>query len=1535
MRALIVLLGLLIIFNAAPAEAVPFEKTGAPASLADWVPWVLYGNETELCPAASEGLKGCVLPISLKIEVGRAGGSFEGIWEIRAEQAVTIPGQDGRWPIEVTGSRNGEAPEPLAVLGSGTPSVWLTPGRHTVTGQWSWNSLPETLTLPLGPVLSVYIEGRQSGFPALEENYAQGLVRLWLKDRIQTPQPISQQSPPVEEDRFLRVRLDRLVVDSQPMSVRTRVRLSAGGLAREELIDSLLPEGAKPVSLESALPARLTAEGLRVQVVAGVHDIFINSYQQGPVSTLGPVGDKYGQESWSFVAQPHLRQVEISGAPQIDRSLVNVDWLTMPVMAVAPDTNPNLWRAPLANYTVYDMNPGASLFFDEIRRGDPEPGPDRLSLNRTCWLDYDGVGLTCRDSLTGLISRQWYLSAVKPFVLGQASVNGIPQVITWQTDSQGNSSPGLQLRQGQLNLTADLRIENFDRTLLASGWDHDLDTTVQALILPPGYEVFHVSGAKALGTFSLPASWWDRWNTLDMFVVLAVVLSVGKLLGAPFAFLALLTMGLSYQEFMAPRLVFLHVLGASALLLVLPERGKARFLTRSWLILSSIALILMTASFLIYQARIAIYPQLKDYYQEDYRGLGYPLSQSFYKRSMGFGPSSSPSYAIGQESYYESYDADGYSELMPMAPPLALPEESSGLIAAAPPRAMKSNALAMSKSQAASIANSMLPEAKAQNTLSRPSWEFRTIYLNYNGQVTAEQTAKLYLIAPTLFSSLCFFRLLLMSLFVIVILSSAGAFKLPGPLSRLTPKSKAKRNPGPSELHVPSSALEASRPDACSDSASSGKAPALIRAVGTVGTFVISSLMLIFLSAAPAIADSLPSLEILDELKDRLLAKEKFPTPGFPELSLSGEKPDLITLTLTVEAAEETLIPLPLPDSKIFWPVGIHLADGNQLPLLTNIDGQRLALVPQGRNQVIIDGRLAPVEGFQLRLGSFVPQKITISSLPNWSVQGLGPDGRPTSQAVFITTGLSVESEPDQPPATSQSEPPVVPGRSDFASGGHALTPFFAVQRVISLGIDWKVYTTVTHYGPLASQVSLTVPLLEGESPTTPGLAVSGRRVVLNFSDNQTQRQFESDLVKNLDQPLILTASEGSFSESWTLDASAIWRVETSGLPPIHNLSPSGLFNPEWRPWPKETLSIKVTKPEPVPGEYLVVDGAKLTVNIGEENRRNELSISLRSSSGGTHTIFLPPGASLTSLELNNRSLPMEKAPAEGPVPVTIPLSPGLHKVNLLWLDQIPISAVTKTPVIDLKLASANINYNIVLPPDRWTLLAGGPIQGPAVLFWSFSGAILILAFLLGRLGLTPLKTCSWFLLLVGLSQLNVIAAFLVAGWLLALGLRGSRQTISGPTLFNFVQFVLVVWTITAFTLIYLGLQQALLAAPAMRITGYGSMDHLLKWFVDRTAGPLPEAWTLTISNKIYQYIMLAWALWLAISIIRWLKWAWNSFSAETFWKKRPPRPKQPRRRSVAGPAAAAAETAAPASNNNSEPQSVSGHNIAPAEDPS
>ncbi|MDR0355610.1 MAG: hypothetical protein LBJ64_07720 [Deltaproteobacteria bacterium] len=1628
---------LCLFFFAAPLRAKTLAETGAPPQLAAWAPWVLYGSEGDFCPKKSDpNLQICVFPLSLSVNLDQNGGSFAGVWEVRAESSVSLPGQLGAWPEDVVDSYAPISPfpqeiediraaaagsssslsepseGPLTVFGSTSPQVTLAPGRHRLSGRFAWKTPPQTLTLPMGPVLDIVVSGQKQGFPLIDENYSNGTVRLWLTDKPVGSSPSAEGDDGAPQTRNqLTASLDRLLLDFQPMAVVTRVRLTVSGASREELIPDVLLPGLIPTSFVSPLPARLTAEGIRVQLTPGIHDFYIEAIAEAEMDSLGPVGSLADQETWTFIQQPLLRQVEVSGAPQIDPSQVELPWGRSYRLGhfAAEDGSP--LRLNLNNLPIYQLQTGDSLVFTTLRRGDPDPGPDLLQLQRTCWLDFDGRGLSCRDDLAARMSRQWFLAAETPFVLGQVSINGVPQVITWQTDSQGRKAQGVQLRLGQVNLTADLRLDDFQDSLPASGWDQSLQTTSQLLNLPPGYDLLWVSGARAYDSLGRQAAWADRWTYLDLFICLAVILAAFKLLGLPWAILGALAVVLSYHEFMAPRIVFLHIFGATALLSVMPKAGKARFLVRSWRFLACLFLSVCVVAFVIIQARVAMYPQLDRIWNS--AGWGFPLGQNLALTprspnavmSYDSRPQASPvrrHYDAARDDYeYEymeqapaqdSYDLDAMGDSEDLGFTSAR-RSGTSLMKEAPAAAPALIAQNARRSELNS--SSLKQEGMAQNSLARPNWSWHGIALDYNGQVAKDQTTDFVFLKPTAFRLVSALRILLTLLFSLAVIVNQTGRSLRDSLKSFWRQKPVSFDDAPQSPD--DQAQKDGQPSGPDGDARQGeKARNEKRALPTtLRPKTVSAILLLLAAAAlffasPAFSQnqegyqSYPSEAMLQELKTRLLRQEPETPPVFPEMVISVERAGSLTLSLSVEASQESIIFLPELDQTVFQPTAVS-AQGEPLPLAIAPGGLgRLALVPKGRSVLTLRGNLKKVPNFLIAFKHLsAPMRVSLKDLPGWSIAGLDETGRPLNQSVYVYTEESlnapaaeildetqvenqaesqaenqaeIQAEPAFPAneavveagaspddsesalsaeATftgSNSAEPIAPtsaesigsesigsasigsesiegasseGESlegasieneplDSRSGQDAIRPFFMVSRVVSLGVYWKIYTTATPLYPLTTPYSLTLPLVKGEKPTSSDLTVRDDSAVLNFPAGLTSVSFESSLQIDLEKPIVLSALSGPYAEAWSLDAASFWRAETSGLAPIYNVSPNnGFYNPRWRPWPGETLTIAVSRPEPAPGDYMAIDQASLIMFLGEKNRSAELEFRLRTSYGGPYSFNLPPGSELQSVKLDGQSLPTGPAvssSSDGPL-VTLPLNPGEHDVALTFLENRAISSMTTTPEIKLSISAANIDYQIRMPNDRWTLVAGGPIVGPAVLFWSLAGAIAILSLCLGRFRFTPLTSISWFLLFLGLSQLSVVGAFVVAGWLLVLGLRGRKMPFKSVFLFNFSQILLFIWTGIVLYLIYKALQHGLLDPPYMRTTGNNSNDHVLRWFVDRANGLWPEAWVLSIPERIYRYIMLLWALWLALSVIRWLRWGWRCFSQGGYWRERPPKP--------------------------------------------
>ena len=98
------------------------------------------------------------------------------------------------------------------------------------------------------------------------------------------------------------------------------------------------------------------------------------------------------------------------------------------------------------------------------------------------------------------------------------------------------------------------------------------------------------------------------------------------------------------------------------------------------------------------------------------------------------------------------------------------------------------------------------------------------------------------------------------------------------------------------------------------------------------------------------------------------------------------------------------------------------------------------------------------------------------------------------------------------------------------------------------------------------------------------------------------------------------------------------------------------------------------------------------------------------------------------------------------------------------------------------------------------------------------------------------------------------------------------------------MQIGLAMLTLAALAVLYFAVKQGLLGWPNMYIAGNGSSSYLLQWFQDRAGSELPRVWVLSVPTAVYRVLMLAWALWLAFALLRWLRWGWECYSEGGLW---------------------------------------------------
>ena len=60
----------------------------------------------------------------------------------------------------------------------------------------------------------------------------------------------------------------------------------------------------------------------------------------------------------------------------------------------------------------------------------------------------------------------------------------------------------------------------------------------------------------------------------------------------------------------------------------------------------------------------------------------------------------------------------------------------------------------------------------------------------------------------------------------------------------------------------------------------------------------------------------------------------------------------------------------------------------------------------------------------------------------------------------------------------------------------------------------------------------------------------------------------------------------------------------------------------------------------------------------------------------------------------------------------------------------------------------------------------------------------------------------------------------------------------------------------------------------------------MLHWTFDRVAGAVPLCRAYSAPLLVFRGLMLAWALWLAWSLLRWLRWGFDSLTMGGGWRK-------------------------------------------------
>jgi hypothetical protein len=1396
----------LTILTAGLAAAAPLKREEVPAPLQPWISWVLRGSEAETCPFfQGQGGGRCAWPGALKLTLDKSGGRFEQSWRLDAEDWVPLPGGTEHWPQDV---RVDGAPAVVVERG-GAPNLRLKSGTHALSGAFRWTRAPEQLDIPSDVgLLALTVDGKPAPFPLRDES-----GRLWLQTQARAAAP--------REESHLEVTVHRRLVDDVPLQVVTRLQLKVSGANRELALGRPLPEGFAPMSLVSPLPARLDPDGrLRVQLRAGAWEVLLVSRREGAgdeIKLPAPGGAWAADEAWVFEARPDLRQAEVEGAPSLDPQQTELpqDWKALPA---------------------YLVKPGTGLRLVQRRRGDDPPEPDRLSLRRELWLDFDGAGLSARDRIEGTLARSWRLEVSPEMKLGRVSAGGSDQFLT--ALSSGGPA-GLEVRTRRVDVTADSRIEG--RRLTAAGWRHDFESVSGVLHVPPGWRVVHVSGADQASP-----TWVTAWTLLDFFLVLVASAAFLKLYGPRWGAAALAGLALLWHEPDAPRWIWLAALLLAALDKVLvdrptPARWVGLIRRATWVVLA-----LICVPFLVKQIRVGVYPTLERPYDSIAPRAGeQQVSEEGRDESLdeeGAAQSFESSNRL-KERRSRAFDggrAGGGGNLpaiAAMAAPAGAPEpmeeekdeepaeaDASSVSVAGGVSygaALSSLRKAPAPKAAPSFYSQVLtqmrldPQARVNTGPGLPYWTWNSVRLTWKGPVPKDHPLRLWLISPCVNLILALLRCALTVLLALIV----GWWPVGAWLESLRGADGWRR----------------------------------------AARAVLPLLLLAALGARASAAEGgFPPKDLLDQLKARLLEKpECAPECAASPLLRVEATPSWLKLKLAVHAAAATAVPVPTGGRE--WTPARGLLDGNPAPAARAADGTLWVPVPAGAHELTLEGPLPERDTVQIAL-PLKPRRVE-ASVAGWTLGGVREDGR-AEDALQLSRARGAE-----------------PAAVAAARAQGLFPPFLRVERTVRLGLSWSVETRVVRLTPTGSPVVVQIPLLPGESVTSSDMRVAGGKITVSLSPQAEAASWSSVLQESASLALAAPAA-AQWTEAWTIEPGPLWHVEASGLPAVYQEPDAGARSLSYRPWPGESLKLAITRPGAVVGQTLTVDQSALSLAPGVRATDASLSLRLRTSRGDKQTLLLPKDADLLGVKIDGAAQPLR---LEGST-LSIPVSPGAHSVEVDWRQQGGERAFLRAPVIGLGAPSVNAHVLIAMPADRWILFAGGRGLGPAVLFWSLLAVFLIASVGLAKTGLAPLSWSQWLLLSLGLTQLPVARAAVVAGWFLAVGLRALHPP-AGRREFNAAQVFLAFYTAVAAALLFSAIKHGLLGSPQMQIAGNGSGAGALRWYVDRAGETTPRPWVFSVPLYVYRGAMLVWALWLADSLMTWSRWAWKSYSDGGLWR--------------------------------------------------
>jgi hypothetical protein len=633
----------------------------------------------------------------------------------------------------------------------------------------------------------------------------------------------------------------------------------------------------------------------------------------------------------------------------------------------------------------------------------------------------------------------------------------------------------------------------------------------------------------------------------------------------------------------------------------------------------------------------------------------------------------------------------------------------------------------------------------------------------------------------------------------------------------------------------------------------------------------IASILAVFMlmpSYTPTVeAADFPDQYLLEELKARV-TKAPLCAPDCAAMNSLVVSTNDKSLRLSMSVHANVATAIAIPKSEFWRPEKISI-NGKEAGSLFRNNGWIYIPVDKGLSMVVLQGQVAPVDVFQLEFKD-KPKHVKLLNTQQWEVLG-NQGSRLSGNALEFVAKVKIQQGSEQ------------------TSTRYNTKPFVKVTRELSVDQLWTVRTSVERIAPSNGSINVKVPTLVGENIMSADLIVENDYVEATIPAGKRVFSWTSTIERQ--QTLTLHAKpEQALIEQWRVIVSPAWHAELSGLPTIldeqstlEQPSNNEFFTYLFYPYPDETLTIAVTRPDAVKGHVLAVDKVNYTINQGSRTSKLELVFDYRSTRGGEHVIDLPVSYQLKEISIDNKLINLQLEDGK----LAIPILPGKHNVKIMMRANVTEELLLSAPEINLNAPVSNITSVLNVSNQRWVLWAKGPLLGPAVLYWGELLAFILLALLVSRVKFSPLSTGNWIVLGFGLSLSNWGILMVIAVWFASITASTYRSKELSPSSYNISQLFLYGLSVAAVISLLSVVPMSLLSSPSMGIEGNSSYGNHLQWFSDKSSGLLPAVSVVSISTLFYKGLMLIWVIWLSFALLGWMKWSWKTLGQQGYWKSK------------------------------------------------